>query len=148
MLESPDDDDDAYLPDPDAAPTAEGRAAQAIVEMKRLVWASLQVSVAIAIAIVCVEWALGRAHHTSLGFVLGAGAATVNLWLLASGILQLSRDDGATTRGAVALVGSFTGLVVCAAWVVFFARTWTLGFALGLAVPALGGLWYARTLSR
>jgi hypothetical protein len=37
---------------------------------------------------------------------------------------------------------------LCAGWVVFFQRDWTLGFALGLAIPAVGGILYARLLNK
>lgn len=137
-------DDDGWLPDPDAPPTDEGKREQAVLEMQRLLLASLQATGLGAALLFTVDLVRGVGFALTKGFVLGALLASLNLWLLASGILQLARGPAATLRGFVTLSASFVALVLCAAWVVFFERGWTVGFALGLAIPALGGLLYAR----
>jgi hypothetical protein len=143
-----DDDDDGYIPDPDAPKTEEGRVEQAVFEMQRLLLSSLQATGLLGALFFVIDLVRGRGFALSKGFVLGALVATVNLWLLSNGILQLSRGQGAATRGALTLAMSFLALVLCAAWVVFFQRSWTLGFALGLAIPAAAGMLYARLLNK
>lgn len=145
---SEDEEDPGYLPDPDAAPTEEGRAEQAIYEMQRLLLSSLQATGLVLALFFAIDLVRGRGYALSKGFLLGALVATVNLWLLSNGILQLARGQGAATRGILTLAASFLALVVCAGWVVFFQRDWTLGFALGLAIPAVGGMLYARLLNK
>jgi hypothetical protein len=147
MSEPYDDDDvpeDEYIPDPDAPPTHEGRMAQGLHEMQKLLLSSLQATGAVALVIFVVDLVRQNGFTTTKGFLLGAIAATVNLWLLAGGVVQLARGKTGVPRALIALVGSFIGLLLCAFYVVMFERAWTLGFALGLAIPALGGLVYAR----
>jgi hypothetical protein len=146
-----DDDDvpeDEYIPDPNAPPTPEGRMAQALEEMQKLLLASIQATLACGAVIAVVDLVRQNGFTTTKGFLLGAIAATVNLWLLAGGVAQLARGSSGTLRAIIALGGSFTGLLMCAAYVVFFERAWTLGFALGLAIPAVGGMIYARVMRR
>lgn len=140
--------EDEYVPDPDAADTHEGRVQQALLEMQKLLISSLQATGLVGALIFTIELVKRNGFPTTKGFVLGALAATVNLWLLAGGVVQLTRGSSGALRGLVALVGSFTALLCCCAYVVWFERTWALGFALGLAIPAVGGMLYARLVKR
>jgi hypothetical protein len=138
--------DDEYIPDPDAPPTTEGRIGQGMLEMQKLLVSSLQATGLVGALVFLVDLVRQNGFGTSKGFLLGAIAATVNLWLLAGGVAQLAR--GSSIRALAALGGSFTALLVCCAYVVFYERSWTLGFALGLSIPAVGGMLYARLVSR
>jgi hypothetical protein len=64
--------------------------------------------------------------------------------MLAGGFYAAMGGRFQVTRALLGFVGSFASLVFLAFWVIFWHRAWTLGFALGLATPALSGLVYAR----
>ena len=139
--------DDEYLPDPDAAPTVEGRVAQARVELNKLLTSSALATVGIGSIIAVVDAVRGSmGFPNTAGFLLGAVMATVNLWLLAGGYFALMRGEAMSARAVIAFLGSFAALVMVSIFVVTGHREWTLGFALGLTTPAVAGLLYARTL--
>jgi hypothetical protein len=82
------------------------------------------------------------------GFLLGAATAMVNLVVLGRASLSLF---GGSLRTGPALLGfglSLGILVAAAMWTVAFHPSWLVGFALGLASPALVGIVYAMQLSR
>jgi len=139
--------DDEYRPDPDAAPTVEGRVAQAKLELHKLLASSALATLGIGsiIAVVDVVRA-GAGFPNTLGFLVGAGLATLNLWLLAGGYFALMRGEAMSARALLAFLGSFTALVLVSILVVTGHRDWTLGFALGLTTPAVAGILYSRTL--
>jgi hypothetical protein len=140
-------DAEGFQEDPDAAPTAEGRVEQAVGELKKLLRAALLATAGTG-ALVAL-WDAVRGHGsfpTTLGFLLGAGLATLNLRVLAGGYFAILRGEGASLRALLAFGGSFFGLVLVAFYVVMAHRDWTLGFALGLTTPALAGILYGRTL--
>ena len=139
--------DDEYLPDPDAAPTVEGRVEQARAEMRKLMKASVVATA--ALGALFLAWDLVRGNDgmpNTIGFVLGAGAATLNMWSLGGGFYALMRDSAG--RSLVAILASFIALIILSVFVVFFHREWVLGFAFGLAMPAAAGLVYGQTLKR
>jgi hypothetical protein len=141
--------DDGWNPDPDAPPTVEGRIAQALEELRALLRSTVLAAVVATLALAGVDLARGQGFALSSGFALGASAATINLWLLGSGIVALVRGERRdVVRALVVLGGAFTGLLALCAWVLAARRGWTVGFALGLSLPALGGLLYARRLVR
>lgn len=140
-------DDDGYQPDPDAPPDFAGRVAQATGELRKLLRASFVATLGMG-ALVGL-WDVVRGTEglaTTAGFLLGAGMATLNLWLLAGGFFAMLRGEGASLRTLLAFGASFLGLVLVAFYVVMAHRDWTLGFALGLTTPAVAGILYGRTL--
>lgn len=140
-------DDDEYLPDPDAAPTAEGRERQALDEVHKLLGAAAMASAAMFVLIAVLETWSGRGYGASFGFLLGAGLSALNVWLLARGVAGALRGDRVNVRAIAVVIGGFVMLLVFTLYVVLAHRGWTIGFALGLATPALAGLLYARRLS-
>lgn len=141
------DDADGYRPDPDAPPTVEGRVAQAAGELSKLLRASFVATCAIGALVAVAEVVLGKAGFpTTWGYLVGAGLATVNLWLLGGGFFAIMRGEAATLRALLAFGGSFIAMVLFALFVVMARREWTLGFALGLATPAVAGVLYGRSL--
>lgn len=139
--------DSEYTPDPDAAPTAEGRVAQAEAELRKLLQASLVATVGIGALIAAIDAARGGgAFPNTAGYLIGALLASLNLWILGGGFFAVMRSDGGSMRALLSFGGSFLALVLCAFVVVLARREWTLGFALGLATPAVAGILYGRSL--
>jgi hypothetical protein len=139
-------DDDTYVEDKDAAPTLEGRVAQMRGELRKLLSASAAATLLIGGAVAVVDVWRQTGFVNLCGYLVGAAVATVNLWLLAGGYFQVLRGSRMSAQALVAFLGSFVGLVLLAAWIVFTHRAWTLGFALGLTTPAVAGMLYGRTL--
>lgn len=138
--------DDEYLPDPDAAPTVEGRVEQARAEMKKLMRASVYATLTIGSVFLAWDLWRGAGLPNTLGFVCGAGAATLNMWSIGGAFYGFMRETAG--RSLLGILASFTGLVVLAVIVVITHKDWVLGFAIGLTTPAVAGLFYARTLQR
>lgn len=145
--------DDDYRPDPDAPPTTEGRVAQASVELSKLLAASAIATALMGSLVLIFDLVRGQGFAHTTGYLIGAAAATLNLWLLSGGFFALMRghagaDRQAAWRALLAFGGSFVGLVLLCLWVVLSRREWSLGFALGLATPALAGVIYGRSLEK
>lgn len=145
--------DDEYQPDPDAPPTVEGRVDQARGELGKLLRASAIATAALGSVIVVIDVVRGAGFATTTGYVIGAAVATLNLWLLSGGFFALMRgyagaDGKAGWRALLAFGGSFVALILLCFWVVLARREWSIGFAIGLATPALAGILYGRTLDR
>ena len=138
--------DDEYLPDPDAAPTVEGRVVQARAEMKKLMRASLYASLSMGAMFLAWDLWRGEGLSNTLGYACGAGAATLNMRSIGGAFYGLMRESAG--RALLGILGSFVGLVVLAVIVVLTHREWVLGFAVGLTTPTVSGLFYARTLQR
>jgi hypothetical protein len=138
--------DDEYLPDPDAAPTVEGRIEQARAEMKKLMRASLYATLVMGAAFVAWDLVKGPDMRNTLGYLCGAGAATLNMWSIGGAFYGIMRETAG--RSLMGILGSFFGLVVLAVIVVLTHKEWVLGFAVGLTTPAVAGLFYARTLKQ
>lgn len=138
--------DDEYLPDPDAAPTVEGRIEQARAEMKKLMRASLYATIVMGAAFVAWDLVKGPDMRNTLGYLCGAGAATLNMWSIGGAFYGIMRETAG--RSLMGILGSFFGLVVLAVIVVLTHKEWVLGFAVGLTTPAVAGLFYARTLKQ
>jgi hypothetical protein len=125
----------------DTAPkTTQGRLEQMGRELRRLTRESLAATLAVAVLIGLLEAWNGAGFPHSTGFLLGGGLATVNLWLLAGGYFAVVDGRAVLPRVALAAVGSLSTLLGVAVWVVFSHPEWALGFGVGLAVPALGGI--------
>jgi hypothetical protein len=141
-------DDDAkwretWHEDPDAPKTTEGRLDAMGKDLRRLTRESLFSTVAVAVVIGLLEaWNRAGFPH-SKGFLLGGTLATLNLWILAGGYFAIVDGRAVLPRVALAAVGSLTALLGVAIAIVFLQPTWALGFGLGLAVPALGGILHA-----
>lgn len=136
-----------YQTDPDAPPTVEGRVQQAGAELTKLLRASLLATLVMGVAVGL--WDLWRGidgYPTTMGYLVGAAVATLNLWILAGGFFALMRGEGASGRALLAFGGSFLGLVLLAFFIVLAKREWTVGFALGLTTPAVAGILYGRSL--
>ena len=140
--------DDDYREDPDAAPTVEGRIEQASTELTKLLRASFAATTLMALLIASVDAWRGRGFDNTVGYLIGAAVAVVNLRLLAGGFFQVMRGSAMSARAVIAFLGSFLGLVLLAAWIVLTHRAWTLGFALGLTTPAVAGILYGRSLPK
>jgi hypothetical protein len=141
-------DDDEYLPDPDAAPTVEGRVRQASLELQKLLRAALVATTAMAAMVGAVDLWRGKGFDNTVGYLVGAAIAVFNFRLLAAGFFSAMHGEAMSKRAVLAFLGSFFGLVVAAIFVLFAHKEWTLGFALGLTTPALAGIVYGRSLPR
>jgi hypothetical protein len=137
--------DDDYQPDADAAPTVEGRVAQARDEMRKLMRSSLYATITLGAVFLAWDLVNGELRHTP-GYLCGAGAATLNMWSIGGAFYGIMRETAG--RALMAILASFVGLVILAVIVVLTHREWVLGFAVGLATPAAAGLFYARTMKR
>lgn len=145
--------DDEYQPDPDAPPTVEGRVEQAQGELRKLLGASALATALMGSGVLLFDLLRGGGFANTTGFLLGAAVATLNLWLLSGGFFALMRgyasgERSTALRALLAFGGSFLGLVLLCFWVVLAHREWSLGFAVGLATPALAGILYGRTLEK
>ncbi|MBI1949014.1 MAG: hypothetical protein HYS27_25220 [Deltaproteobacteria bacterium] len=145
--------DDEYQPDPDAPPDVEGRVAQAQGELHKLLRASAIATASLGAAVLIFDLVKGGGFDTTVGYLLGAAVATLNLWLLSGGFFALMRghagvDGKASWRALLAFGGSFVGLILLCFWVVMTHREWSVGFAIGLATPALAGILYGRSLEQ
>lgn len=145
--------DDEYQPDPDAPPTVEGRVAQAQQELRSLLVASALATALLGGAVVIFDVVRGGGFANTTGYLLGAAVATLNLWLLSGGFFALMRgqagvDGKASWRALLAFGASFVGLILLCFWVVVPRREWSVGFAIGLATPALAGILYGRSLEQ
>ena len=138
--------DEEYLPDADAAPTVEGRVAQARQEMRKLMRASLYAT--LSMGALFLGWDLFHSEGlpNTIGYLWGAAAATLNMWSIGGAFYGLMRDSAG--RALLGILGSFFGLVLLAVIIVVTHRDWVLGFAIGLATPAVAGMFYARTMQR
>jgi hypothetical protein len=136
-------DDDTYHVDPDAPQGVQATLDAMGKDMRRLTRSSLIATVGVAVVIAIVEAAAGHGFAVTKGFLLGGCLATANLWVLAGGYFAIVDGRATGPRVLLAAVGSLALLLGAATWVVFFRSTWSVGFGLGLAVPALGGILYA-----
>ena len=135
--------DDVWQEDDSAPTTGAGRVALAGEELAELMRASLWGTALLAAAILIGEWSTGADHALSAGFVLGGTFATINLRLLAQGYLALLDEQRVLRRLALGFLGSVTLMAAVALYIVLYRREWTVGFGLGLGIPALGGLIFA-----
>ncbi len=145
--------EDEYHPDPDAPPTAEGRVEQAQGELRKLLRASAMATALMGSLVLIADLVRGSGFDTTAGYLVGAAVATLNLWLLSGGFFALMRghagaDGKSSVRALLAFGGSFVGLILLCLWVILTRREWSLGFALGLATPALAGIIYGRSLEK
>jgi hypothetical protein len=122
--------------------------AQAMVELRKLLVASAMATALMGSLVLAFDLVRGQGFDHTVGFLVGSGVATLNLWLLSGGFFALMRGEPASLRALLAFGGSFIGLVLLCFWVILVRREWTLGFALGLATPALAGILYGRSLER
>jgi hypothetical protein len=139
-------DDEGYQEDPDAAPSVEGRIDQMSAQLRALLRASTTATLIMAALVALFDVVRGGGFPNTLGFIVGASVATLNLWLLAGGFFAMLRGQGASPRALLAFGASFLGLVLLSVFVVTAHRDWTLGFALGLTTPAVAGILYGRRL--
>lgn len=130
--------DDEYIPDPDAPKDAAARHEKAMTELDLVT----RIATGLAAAATIAAWLLGSAA-LGKGVLLGSMTSILNLRVLARvGWTMLSGSGDA--RGALAgFLGSFALLIGAAAFVAFVQPTWTLGFGLGLAMPAAVGVAWA-----
>jgi hypothetical protein len=148
------DDDDAWAADdrrwretwhedPAAPKTTAGRLDQMGRDLRRLTRESLGATVLVAVLFALLEAWNGQGYPHTTGFFIGGALATLNLWLLAGGYFAVVDGRAVLPRVALAAVGSLSVLLLVAVWIVFTHHTWALGFGIGLAVPALGGIVHA-----
>ena len=137
--------EDEYVVDETASPTVDGKLDSMGRELRRLTRASLVATVFAATLLALTDVWNGGGFHTSVGFLVGGGLSTLNLWILAGGYYAMVDQRAVVPRLLLAVVGSMAVMFGVALYVIFAKREWTLGFALGLAVPALGGILYGVT---
>ncbi len=137
--------DDDYVVDETASPTVEGKLDNMGKELRRLTRASLVATLFAAALLGLTDLWNGGGFHNSVGFLVGGGLSTLNLWILAGGYYAMVDQRAVVPRLLLAVVGSMVVMFGVALYVIFAKREWTLGFALGLAVPALGGILYGVT---
>lgn len=131
---------DTWHEDPSAPKTTEGRLDAMGADLRRLTRESLASTIAVAVVIGLLEAWNGAGFPHSKGFLIGGTLATLNLWILAGGYFAIVDGRAVLPRVALAAVGSLTVLLAVAIAIVFLQPSWALGFGLGLAVPALGGI--------
>lgn len=136
-------DDDTWHVDPDAPKTVDATLDAMGADLRKLTRSSLIATVGVAVVIAIVEAVGSGEFNVTKGFLLGGGLATINLWILAGGYFAIVDKRATAARVLLATVGSLTVLLGVALWIVLFHRAWSVGFGLGLAVPALGGILYA-----
>lgn len=134
--------DDDYIVDETAPKTVEGKLFVMATDLRRLLRTSLATTAAVAACIGLVEGWSGHGFGTTVGFLVGGGLATLNLWVLAGGYFAVVQGRAVVPRMLMALTSSMILMFGVALFVVVAKREWTLGFALGAAVPALSGLIY------
>ncbi|MDP2343244.1 MAG: hypothetical protein Q8O67_19960 [Deltaproteobacteria bacterium] len=137
-----------YTEDPSAPPTVDGKLTEMGKDLRKLTRASLVATVMVAAAFFVVDVARGQGFGNTCGFLLGGGLATVNLWILAGGYFALIDQRAMLLRVLLAAAGSLTVLLGAALYVLAAHREWTMGFALGLAIPALGGILFGLQKNR
>ncbi len=141
--------DDDWHVDPDAPVGVDATLDAMGADLRKLTRSSLIATVGVALVLFLVELAAageqGSGFNVTKGFVVGGGLATVNLWVLAGGYFAIVDQRATAARVLLATVGSLALLLGVALWIVLVRREWSVGFGLGLAVPALGGIVYAVT---
>ncbi len=88
-----------------------------------------------------------QGYATTTGFLVGAVLATVNLWILAGGYFAMVDGRAVLPRLMLACIGSMVVMFGVALFVIVAKHEWTLGFSLGIALPALSGIVHGLTRS-
>lgn len=141
---SDDDKDDwGWTEDPDAPKGVDATLDAMGADLRKLTRSSLIATLGVALVLVLVEANAGNGFNVTTGFVLGGGLATLNLWILAGGYFAIVDQRATIPRVLLSTVGSLGVLLGVALWIILSHPEWSLGFGLGLAVPALGGILYA-----
>jgi hypothetical protein len=135
-------DDADFIVDETAPQTVEGKLFVMAADLRRLLRTSLATTAAVAALIGLFDLWYGHGFGTTVGFLVGGGLATLNLWVLAGGYFAVVEGRAVVPRMLLALTSSMILMFGVALFVVVAKREWTLGFALGAAVPALSGLVY------
>jgi hypothetical protein len=131
---------EGYERDPDDDPARRDEiAAEDARELTRVSIATAAALIAIALALALLG--VPGAESAAKGLVVGCGVAVLNLRLLANGSWALFR--GRPLRVIVSFGASAVVLLASAAFVALLHRDWLLGYALGLALPAVAGFVYA-----
>lgn len=134
--------DDEYIVDETAPPTVEGKLDVMGEDLRRLTRTSLLTTTAVAFLLFLTDAWNGHGYSNTVGFAVGGTLATLNLWILAGGYFAVVDQRAVVPRLLLAFVGSMVVMFGVALYVVVARREWTLGFALGIAVPALAGIIY------
>ncbi len=142
------DDDWGWHEDPTAEKTVDGKLNQMGRELRQLTAASLVATLIVAAAVGVVEHLQGNGFPNTCGFVVGGVLAIVNLWILAGGYFALIDRRALTLRVLLAALGSLVVLLGAGLYLLAAHRSWTVGFATGLTIPALGGILHAFRRAR
>ncbi len=133
---------DGYQRDPDDDP--EQRHSVAGRDASALTRAALITSVvAILIAGVLALLGVPGMQTFSRGFAIGAMVATLNLRILANASWWVF--NGRVLMSLFGFGASFASLLGVAAWIIQNHPQWTLGYGVGLGLPAVAGVVYAFT---
>jgi hypothetical protein len=141
-------DDWGYTEDPTAPPTVDGKLTEMGKDLRKLTRAALLATLIVAAGLFVVELVGGKGFGTTCGFVVGGTLATINLWILAGGYFAIIDQRAMLARVLLAAAGSLTVLLGTALYILVAHREWTVGFALGLSIPALGGILFAVQKNR
>ena len=144
----PADDDWGFTVDETAPPTIEGKLTQMGKDLRQLTRASLLATLLVAAMLFVAELSRGDGFPHTTGFVVGGALATCNLWILAGGYFAIIDQRAMLLRVLLAATGSLVVLLGTALYILTVHREWTIGFALGLSIPALGGIVYAVQKNR
>ena len=134
---------DDYIVDETAPKTIDGKLDKMGAELRRLTRNSLMATLGVALLFLITDASSGHGYANTTGFVVGAGFATLNLWMLAGGYFAVVDGRAVAIRVVLSVVGAMVVLFGVALYVIFAHREWTIGFAVGLTVPALGGIVHA-----
>ncbi len=135
--------DDEYIVDETAPPTVDGKLDKMGRELRQLTKNSLIATIGVALLFAITDASAGHGFNNTLGFIVGGGLATINLWMLAGGFFAVVDGRAVIPRVLLSTLGSMGVLFGVALYVIFARREWTIGFAVGLTVPALGGILHA-----
>lgn len=136
---------DGYQRDPDDDPSQRDEVASR--DASALTRAALITSVvAVFIAGVLALIGVPGMQTFSRGFAIGAAVATINLRLLANASWWIF--NGRVLMSLFGFGASFASLLGVAFWIIKTHPSWTLGYGIGLGLPAVAGIVYAFTEAR
>ena len=139
----PESTEEGYLFDETAPPTVDGKLNKMGEELRHLTRASFKATLVVGAVLALSDAWNSVGFHNTIGFLVGGLLATINLWILAGGFFAVVDGRVVVPRLLLSVLGSMGVMFGVGLYVVFAHRAWTLGFALGVAVPAAGGVLYA-----
>ena len=136
-------------PQEEQAPKLDPQAkqAQADADLNRLVHSGLIAGVALVVGAAALALAgVPGMWPVCAGLALGSAEAVLNMRILGAASWRLM--EGEAVGSLLGFGASFLLLVASAFWLVRTHTEWLLGWGLGLALPAVAGLVYARLMPK